>query len=89
MTGVYSTQKIAMYADDGKKVNEIGLYCICDGGYPKFKHLIPPYKWMQVGTKKNIWSSAVESARKDAERFFGILKKRWRCLINPVDLLDP
>jgi hypothetical protein len=52
------------------------VYFIFDGGYPKFKHLIPPYKWTQVGTKKNIRSSAVESARKDIERFFGILKKR-------------
>jgi hypothetical protein len=77
MTGVYYTDQFAMYAYDGKKVNEIGLYYICDGGYPKFKHLIPPYKWTQVGTKKNIWYSAVESARKDFERFFGILKKRW------------
>jgi hypothetical protein len=76
MTGVYSTRKFAMYADDGKKMNEIGLYYICDGGYPKFKHLIPPYKWTRVGTKKNIWSNDVESARKDVERFFGILKKR-------------
>jgi hypothetical protein len=88
-TGVYSTRQFTMYVDDGKKVNDIGLYYICDGGYPKFKHLIPLYKWTQVGTKKNRWSSAVESARKDVERFFGILKKRWRCLINPVDLQDP
>jgi hypothetical protein len=65
-----------MYADDGKKVNEIGVYYICDGGYPKFKHLIQLSKWTQVGTKKNLWYSAVESARKDVERFFGILKKR-------------
>jgi hypothetical protein len=78
-----------MYADDVMKVNKIGLYYICDGGYPKFKHIIPPYKWTQVGTKKNLWSSAIESARKYVERFFGILKRRWRCLINPVDLLDP
>jgi hypothetical protein len=63
MTGVYSTRQFSMYADDGKKVNEIGLYYICDGGYPKFKHLIPPYKWTQVGTKKNMWSSDVESVK--------------------------
>jgi hypothetical protein len=77
MNGVYSTQQFAMYTEDGKMVNEIGLCYICDWGYPHFKHLIPPYKWTQVGTKKNIRSSAVESACKDVERFFGILKKRW------------
>jgi hypothetical protein len=43
-TGVYFTRQFTMYADDGKKVNEIGLYFFCGGGYPKFKHLIPPYK---------------------------------------------
>jgi hypothetical protein len=76
MTGVYSTRQFAIYADDGKKVNAIGLYYICDGGYPNFKHLIPSYKWTQVDTKKDLWASAIESVRKDVERFFGILKKR-------------
>jgi hypothetical protein len=66
-----------MYAEDVKTVNEIGLYFICDGLYPKLKHLIPAYKWTQVETKNNIWSCAVESARKVVERFFCILKKRW------------
>jgi hypothetical protein len=46
MKGMYSTQKFAMYADDGKTVNEIGVSFICDGGYTQYKHLIPPYKWM-------------------------------------------
>jgi hypothetical protein len=77
MNGVYFTRQFAMYADDGKKVNEIGVYYIVDGGYPKFKHLTPPYKWTQVGTKKNIWSSAAEYAHKDVESFFSIFKKRW------------
>jgi hypothetical protein len=31
MTGVYSTQQFTMYAGDGNKVNEIGLYYICGG----------------------------------------------------------
>jgi hypothetical protein len=49
----------------------------------------PPPKWTHIGTKKNIWSDTVESTRKDVERCFGILKKRWRCLINLIELQDP
>jgi hypothetical protein len=39
--------------------------------------------------KKNIWSDTVESTRTDVERCFGILKKIWHCLINPIELQDP
>jgi hypothetical protein len=53
------------------------------------KYLIPPFKWTQVGTKKNIWFANVESTRNDFERCFGILKKRFRCLINPLELQYP
>jgi hypothetical protein len=49
----------------------------------------PPFKLTHVGTKKNIWSDNVESSRKDFERCFGILKKRWRCFLNHVELQDP
>jgi hypothetical protein len=65
------------------------MYYISDGGYPKMKYLIPPFKWTQVGTKKNIWSENVESTRNDVERCFGILKKIFRCLINNLELQDP
>jgi hypothetical protein len=64
------------------------MYYIYDGGYPNMKYLIPPFKWTQAGTKKNIWSEKVESTRKDAERCFGILNKIFRCLINPLELQD-
>jgi hypothetical protein len=39
--------------------------------------------------QNDVWSSQVESSRKDVERTCGSLKKRWRCIINPIDLLDP
>jgi hypothetical protein len=57
---------------------------------PSSSTLPPPhFKWIQIGTKKNVWSDTVESTRKDVERCFGILKKRWRCFINPNELQDP
>jgi hypothetical protein len=53
------------------------------------KYLIPPFKWTQVGTKKNIWSENVESTRKDIESCFGILNKIFICLMNPLELQNP
>jgi hypothetical protein len=89
MTGVYSTRQFTLWKDHTSKYTHIGMYYISDGGYPKMKYLIPPVKWTQVGTKKDIWSENIESTRKDVERCFGILKKRFRCLINPLELQDP
>jgi hypothetical protein len=89
MTGVYSTRQFTLWKDHTSKYTHIGMYYIYDGGYPHIKYLIPPFKWTQVGTKKNIWPENVESTRKDVERCFGILKKILRCLINPLELQDP
>jgi hypothetical protein len=89
MTGVYSIRQFTLWKDHTSKYTHIGMYCISDGGYPKMMYLIPPFKWTQVGTKKNIWSENVESTRKDVARCFGILKKIFRCLINPLELQDP
>jgi hypothetical protein len=89
MTGVYSTRQFTLWKDHTYKLTHIGMYYISDGGYPNMNYLIPPFKWTQVGTKQNIWSEKVESIRKDVERCFGILKKIFRCLINPLELQDP
>jgi hypothetical protein len=89
MTGVYSTRQFTLWKYHTYKYIHIGMYYISDGGYPQMKYLIPPFKWTQVGTKKNIWYENVESTRKDVERCFGILKKIFRCLINPLELQDP
>jgi hypothetical protein len=61
MTGVYSTRQFTLWKYHTYKFTHIGMYYISDGGYPKMKYLIPPFKWTQVGTKKNIWSENVES----------------------------
>ena len=53
---------------------------ICDGGYCKWKCLIPPYKHQIPGTQWADWSKHVESVRKDVECSFGILKKRFAIL---------
>jgi hypothetical protein len=84
MTGVYSTRKFTLWKDHISKLTHIGMYYISDGGYPKMKYLIPPFKWIQVGPKKNIWSENIESTGNNVELCFGILKKIFRCLINPL-----
>jgi hypothetical protein len=62
---------------------------MCDGGYSKLNQLIHPFKWSDVGATDNIWSELIESARKYVEWIFCILKKRFHCLINPIDLKGP
>jgi hypothetical protein len=52
MTGIYSARQFKMYKDHDTTVIELGLYFICDGGYPKMKCLIPPFKWCEVGSQK-------------------------------------
>jgi hypothetical protein len=84
MTGIYATQTFNMWKDQDTKITEIGLYYIADRGYPNLKYLTPPPKWIQIGTKKNVWSDTVESTRKYVEHCFRILKKKWRCFINPI-----
>jgi hypothetical protein len=88
-TGIDATQILNMWKDQDTKIMVIGLYYIADGGYPKLKYLIPPFKCTQIGTKENIWSDTAESTRKDVERYFGIFTKIWRCLINPIEHQDP
>jgi hypothetical protein len=89
MTGVYSIRQFILCKEHTSKLTHIGIYHISDGCYPKLKYLIPPFKRTQVGTNKNSWSKNVESTRKGVERCFGIFKKSFRCLINPLELQDP
>jgi hypothetical protein len=46
-------------------IGETGFYFLSDGGYPKVKYLICPFKWPEVGTDRQKWSSHLESIRKD------------------------
>ena len=46
--------------------------------------MIPPYKNQLPGSQHNRWSKNVESIRKDVECTFGILKKRFLILKNPI-----
>jgi hypothetical protein len=47
-----------------------GFYFFSDGGYPKLKYFICPFKWPEVGKKCQNWSSHLESIQKNIERFW-------------------
>jgi hypothetical protein len=50
------------------------------------KCLICPFKWPEVGTDHQKWSSHLESIRKDIERTFGSIKQRFGYLVNQITL---
>jgi hypothetical protein len=69
-------------------IGEIGFHFLSDGGYPKVKYLICPFKWPEVGIDRQKWTSHLESIRKNIERTFGSIKQRFGCLVNPITLQD-
>jgi hypothetical protein len=63
-----------------------GFYFLSDGGYPKVKYLICPFKLPEVGTGRQKWSSRKELIRKDIERTCGSINQRFGCSLNPITL---
>lgn len=58
-----------------------GLYVICDGGYHNWRETQSPVGQGFASCKNDVqWNEWLESTRKDVERVFGILKKRFRIL---------
>ena len=58
-----------------------GAFAINDGGYHKWLHTIAGSKDGAAATiDEDRWSGTMESIRKDSERCFGIMKKRFRIL---------
>jgi hypothetical protein len=52
MKGIYSTRQFKIYKDHDTTVIELGLYFICDGGYPKMKCLTPPSSGVRLVPQK-------------------------------------
>ena len=69
---------------DGTTYNHKGAYYVCDGGYHAWYELVAPYKNQLEGSQLSKWSSNMESVRKDVECTYGILKKRFLYLKNPI-----
>jgi hypothetical protein len=71
MDGSYFVMPFEAKEKDGESIAIYGVYYICEGGYPKFKFLVCPFKWPQAGSDMAYWSESLEATRKDIERCFG------------------
>lgn len=80
---IYNEDVFELKDENGDTITEKGLYLICDGGFVKWRCMMTAYKYFSE-LKEALWSSQMESTRKDVERAFGILKGRFRCLKLPI-----
>jgi hypothetical protein len=77
-----------IYDEDGTPLLCYGGHLLVDGGYLKFACFICPQS-RRTDTKAVYWSECTESARKDVECVFGILKSRFLSLANPIEYMSP
>ena len=67
--------------DNSETIEMRGAFAINDGGYHNWVHTIAGSKEGQsTSVGEDRWSGNMESIRKDFERCFGIMKKRFRIL---------
>ncbi|KAI3496374.1 hypothetical protein L2E82_13887 [Cichorium intybus] len=72
-------------ADVPFKVNDSEYprgYLLTDGIYPNYSTFVKAYQH-PIDEKRVLFTQRQESARKDVERAFGVLKKRWTIVQNP------
>ena len=79
----YETVTFDVYDMNGNTTTLTGAHCICDNGFIRWESMQAPMKFVTTQMEA-LWSSMVESVRKDVECTFGILKGRWRCLKLPI-----
>lgn len=83
----YGDVQFKLRTSPDSSITEIGVYIIVDGGYHLWRVLQCPYK-IASEEAEVWWSKALESVRKDVERTFGIMKKRFRMLKMPMLFRD-
>ena len=82
-----SEQTFELIVDNtGDTEQHQGSSFICNGGYTVWTCLVPPYKEYEPTSSKEGWSKHVEGLWEDVECSFGILKKRFYVLKNPIKL---
>ena len=86
-SGFYDGFKYHMFDAHGERVECDVPYVICDNGYHRWLQLICPFKTTSKAHLA-LWSKLLESVRKDVERTFGVMKKRFRILKVPILFRD-
>ena len=86
-SGVFDDFVYELYKEDGTKIVKHGPYLICDNGYHAWLQLMCGAKHT-ARTGLTMWSVRLEETRKDIERVFGMLKKRFRALKVPILIQD-
>ncbi|XP_052621824.1 uncharacterized protein LOC111914700 [Lactuca sativa] len=62
-------------------------YYLGDGIYPKYATFVKSFSF-PADEKRKLFKLAQESARKDVERAFGVLKQRWHIIKQPARTWD-
>jgi len=72
-----------LHTSSGEEIIEKGVYSLTDNGFHRWRCCqCPITHWTSV--PEYVFSSRVESIRKDSECFFGRLKRRFRILKLPI-----
>jgi hypothetical protein len=73
------------YMVNGRQYNT-GYY-LADGGYPNWAVFVKTIS-LPISNKHKLYAQEQEGARKDIERAFGVLRRRWTVLKRPARLYD-
>ena len=86
-SGKYDKLSYNVYSADGTVTKRNDVYVINDNGYHEWIQLMCPAKHT-ARAHLALWSERLEQVRKDSERTFGIMQKRFRILKLPVNMRD-
>ena len=81
----FTQKSFVLKESNGEEIPMKGLYLLSDNGFHKWQMITMPMK-NPVSEEQKRWSKWCESMRKDIECTFGILKKRFLILKNPIRL---
>jgi len=81
--GFYSGFEYEVFDAEGRRHVVKIPYVICDNGYHRWLQMMCPFKTTSIYYLA-LWSKLLESLRKDVERTFGVMKKRFRILKVPL-----